>query len=72
MNDIEEKRIVQQVINGNTMVFAELIERYQGRIYSLSLRMTGSREDAEDITQNVFLKVYSGLKLYNPDYLFFS
>ncbi|MCP4126452.1 MAG: hypothetical protein GY753_05245 [Gammaproteobacteria bacterium] len=54
------------------MVFAELTERYQGRIYSLSLRMTGSMEDAEDITQNVFLKVYSGLKLYNPDYLFFS
>ncbi len=72
MNDIEDKKIVQQVLNGNTMVFAELIERYQGRIYSLSLRMTGSREDAEDITQNVFLKVYSGLKLYNPDFKFFS
>lgn len=72
MSDTEDKKIVQQVLNGDTMAFAKLIERHQGRVYSLSLRMTGNVEDAKDITQNVFLKVYSGLSRYNPDFKFFS
>ncbi len=72
MNDIEDKKIIQQVLNGNTMAFADLIERYQGKVYCLSLRMTGIAEDAEDITQNVFLKIYSGLSQYNPEFKFFS
>jgi len=72
MSDTEDKKIVQQVLNGDTMAFAKLIERHQGRVYSLSLRMTGSVEDAKDITQNVFLKVYSGLSRYNQDFKFFS
>lgn len=72
MNEIEDKIIVQQVLNGNTMAFAELIERYQSRVYYLSYRMTGVAEDAEDITQNVFLKIYSGLANYNPEFKFFS
>ena len=57
MSDTEDKKIVQQVLNGDTMAFAKLIERHQGRVYSLSLRMTGNVEDAKDITQIVFLKV---------------
>ena len=54
------------------MAFAGLIDRYQSKIYNLSLRMTGVVEDAEDITQNVFLKVYSNLSSYNPEFRFFS
>lgn len=72
MSDNEDKKIIQEVLNGNTMAFGELIKRYQSQVYSLSLRMTGITEDAEDITQNVFLKVYSKLSNYNPEFRFFS
>jgi RNA polymerase sigma-70 factor (ECF subfamily) len=72
MSEKDDKLIVQEVLKGNTMAFEELIERYQAKVYTLSLRMTGVPEDAEDITQNVFIRIFSGLSNYNPDYKFFS
>ncbi|MCL6647985.1 MAG: sigma-70 family RNA polymerase sigma factor [Chloroflexi bacterium] len=44
--------------------YAVLVERYQTRIYSLCLRLTGSPDDAADLAQETFLRAYRGLKTF--------
>lgn len=58
---MEETALITQVLQGRTAAFAELIDRYKDRVFALALRLSGSREDAEEIVQDVFLKVYSSL-----------
>ncbi len=48
--------------NGNAAAFEELVNRYDRRVLSLALRYTGNEDDAKDIYQEVFIRVYKGLK----------
>lgn len=59
---MEETALITEILNGKTAAFATLIEAYKDRIFALALRLSGSREDAEEITQDVFLKVYENLR----------
>jgi len=52
--------------------FKELMERYQGRIYSLAYRFSGDRETAQELTQDIFFKVYRSAGRYRPDARFFT
>ncbi len=56
--DIE---IVEKVLKGNIDVFSQLIEKYEKMVYNLAYRIFNNRSDAEDITQEVFIKVYKNL-----------
>ncbi len=49
-----------------------LVERYHRRVYTVALRMLGNVQDAEDVTQTVFLNAFSKLDSYDPKYRFFS
>lgn len=57
---------------GDEQAFTELVIKYQTPIYNLALRMTKNQSDAEEVCQNVFVKVFAKLDTYNPDYPFFS
>ena len=48
----------------NTRSYEVLVQRYMERVYSIAYRVVGNKEDAEDIAQDVFLKVYHGLKTF--------
>jgi len=58
---IEERELVQRVQNGDQSAFRELVEQYKQRIYYLALDMAGNHHDAEDISQEVFMKAYKGI-----------
>jgi len=47
---------------GDSEAFSEIYDRYAGRIYSFAFRMVGSREDAEDITQDTFFLAFRNLR----------
>lgn len=49
---------------GNTHSYEMLVQRYLNRVYSITYRVVGNKEEAEDITQEVFIKVYHGLKKF--------
>src|SRR5579872_3821289 len=49
---------------GNTRSYEILVQRYLSRVYSIVYRVVGNKEEAEDITQEVFIKVYNGLKKF--------
>src|SRR4051794_26028420 len=44
----------------------EIVDRHSDRVYRLALRLTGNRHDAEDLTQEVFVRVFRSLSTYTP------
>ena len=46
--------------------WAEIVERHSDRVYRLAYRLTGNRVDAEDLTQEVFVRVFRSLDTYSP------
>lgn len=63
-NNIDTEYI-QQVLKGNTDAFAFLVKKYQKMVYTLAHKITGNKEEAEDVAQEVFIKCYRSLNRYN-------
>jgi len=59
-----EMQLLEQAKAGNLRAFEELVSSYEKKIYNYCLRMTNSREDAEDLTQEVFVRVYKNIKSF--------
>ena len=57
--------IVARCVQGDSGAWAELVKAHHRRVYSLCYRFTGSPHDSEDLTQDVFLKVYSNLSNFD-------
>lgn len=72
MVETDDHSIIKQICQGNVEAFAHLVERYQRPVFNLALNMTGSAEDAQDLTQEIFVKAYLNLKKVDPKYKFFS
>ncbi len=64
---IEEKKCIQKAAKGDANAFEELVLRYQTQVYNLCYRMTGNAEDAADLTQDVFVKVWKHLGSFQFD-----
>ncbi len=58
---MSEKEIVKRAVEGDKNAFAEIVKKYQGRIYNLGLRLTGNEQDAEDILQETFLSALQSI-----------
>jgi len=72
MAKVDDLQLVEKCLAGDSSAFGKLLATYQKAIFNLALRMTGSYEDAQDITQAVFIKAYEKLESYNPEFKFFS
>lgn len=68
----EDREIVSRILNGEKNEFTKIEKRYGSLIYSLLHKMVHNREDAKDLTQEAFIKIYSNLSSYNPIYPFSS
>lgn len=67
-----DDELVALARGGRYEAFEELVRRYQRRIYSLVYNMTGHREDAEDLLQEIFIKAYRSLDRFKGDSSFFT
>jgi len=61
-SDIE---LIESYFNGDENAFAEIVNRYFKSIYNFSFRLVGNTKDAEDITQDVFVKVWKNIKKFD-------
>ena len=61
-----DPELVSLALLGEERAFRELVERYRARIYTFILRIVKDREEASDIAQEAFIKVYSSLQSYDP------
>jgi RNA polymerase sigma-70 factor (ECF subfamily) len=56
-----DTEIISKVLNGDRQVFALLVERYQNYVFTIVLRYIKSREDAEEVSQDIFVKAFRSL-----------
>ena len=56
--------LVQRILKGDQSAFRVIVLRYQNPVFTMVLRIVGSREEAEEVAQDVFLKVYKGLAAF--------
>jgi len=56
-----DNEIISRVLKGEQNAYAELVKRYQAYVFTLVLRMLKTREDAEEVAQDVFIKAYRSL-----------
>src|SRR5215471_10958210 len=67
MSDAE---LVELILKGNQEVFSVLVERYKDAVQNLAYRMLGNATEAEDITQETFVRAYTQLATYKPVHKF--
>jgi RNA polymerase sigma-70 factor, ECF subfamily len=67
---LSDSDVVARVLQGDAPAFRTLVERHQDRLFDLAFRLTGHRQEAEDIVQTAFLKMYSKLGKYDPGWKF--
>lgn len=68
----DDARLLARYRSGDRDAFGELVARYQKPIYNAAYRLLGTREDASDVAQSVFLRIVERLDDYDPKYRFFS
>lgn len=56
-----DNEVISRVLQGEQNAYAELVNRYRGYVFTLVMRMLKSREDAEEVAQDVFIKAYRSL-----------
>jgi RNA polymerase sigma-70 factor (ECF subfamily) len=58
---LTDTELISNILKGDQTLFAQLVERYQNYVFTLVLRFTDNREDAEEISQDIFVKAYRSL-----------
>jgi RNA polymerase sigma-70 factor (ECF subfamily) len=57
--------LVRRCLSGDAVAWEEIVQRYHRRIYNICYRFAGSPDDAQDLTQEVFIKMYRTLNSYD-------
>ena len=69
--DGQDIRVIRQVLRGDRNAYADIVERYKNPIYNLAIRLTGSLADADDLAQDIFIRVYERLDRFDVTKRFF-
>jgi RNA polymerase sigma-70 factor (ECF subfamily) len=67
MTHNNDQLYITKVINGDANAFAYLVDTYKNMVFSLAFKMTKNREEAEEISQDSFIKAYKNLKNFKGD-----
>jgi RNA polymerase sigma-70 factor (ECF subfamily) len=62
----DEAALVRRCLRGNAEAMQALVERFQAEVYGLCVRLLSHRHDAEDVTQEVFLRIFRSLRRWDP------
>ncbi|MCH7830882.1 MAG: sigma-70 family RNA polymerase sigma factor [Proteobacteria bacterium] len=72
MNKPNETTLIERCIKGDRQAFETLLIQYEKPVFNAAYRMLNNRDDASDVTQTVFLKVYENFDSFDPSRRFFS
>ena len=64
---MEDKEIVEAVLAGRTDLYAEIVERYQQKVANLTFKLCGGKLEADEVTQQVFVELYTALPRFRFD-----
>ena len=65
--ELSDTEIIRKILQGEQALYAQLVQRYQQYVFTLVLRFTDNREDAEEISQDIFVKAYRSLADFRGD-----
>ena len=65
--DCDDEQLVKSAVGGNDGAFTALVTRYKRRVFRLAARFTRSEHELDDLSQEIFLKVYENLKQFRGD-----
>jgi len=71
-HDDQDRALVRRCLENEPDAAPALVDRYQQRLFNVALRMLGNVQDAEDVTQTVFLNAFRNLRTFDPRFKFFS
>ena len=64
MKYLEDNHYIELVLNGDVSAYAMLVSKYKNLVFSIALKILNNREDAEEVAQDCFLKVFQALKTF--------
>ncbi|MBV8516803.1 MAG: sigma-70 family RNA polymerase sigma factor [Acidobacteria bacterium] len=67
---LDDRTLVERILGGDRDLFGVLVARYEKRVVNYVYRITHRYEEAHDLTQEIFVKVYLALDRYDPKYQF--
>ena len=70
LKNLSDYDLIQKCLNEDKEYFSELISRYKNLVYSVILRMINNKDEAGDLAQEIFIKIYKNLHKYYPDFKF--
>lgn len=68
--EVSDYELIQQCLSGKQECFEELVRRYKKLVYSVVYNLINDKEEVNDISQEVFIRIYKSLDRYNPEYKF--
>lgn len=72
MSKTDDTKLIERCMNGDRTAFEALLVEYEKPVYNAAFRMLNNRDDARDVTQTVFLKVFQNFDQFDPSRRFFS
>jgi len=67
MTNNNDQLYIDKVLEGDTNAFSFLIEKYKDMVFSLAIKITKNREEAEEVSQDSFIKAFKSLKSFKGD-----
>ena len=72
MSKTDDTKLIERCVNGDRTAFEALLVEYEKPVFNAAFRMLNNRDDARDVTQTVFLKVFENFAQFDPSRRFFS
>ena len=66
----EDKRLIERALSGDENAFKTLLEKYRNLVFSIMLKMVRNKQEAEDLTQEAFMKAFASLSSFNEEFAF--
>jgi len=66
----EDKRLIEQALSGDEKAYESLLNKYRNLVFSIMLKMVRNKQEAEDLTQEAFMKAFSSLATFNDEFAF--
>ncbi|MET3019928.1 RNA polymerase sigma factor [Flavobacterium hydatis] len=67
MDKVNDQYYINQILLGETNMFAVLVDRYKDLIFTLAIKMVKNREIAEEVSQDTFIKIFNSLNKFKGD-----
>ena len=68
--ELTDYDIIKRILSGEQELFSELVTRYKRLVYSVVYNMLNDQQEVNDVSQEVFIRIYQSLGRYNPEFKF--